>query len=81
MPDVVAHNLRVIIVQATAADEVFNSDPDDARRAVRTIGGTARRALGMRERAATFGGRVEAGPDAGGGFRVVALLPVAVGER
>jgi signal transduction histidine kinase len=43
--DVVAHNLSVIIVQATAADEVFASDPADAQRAVRTIGSTARRAL------------------------------------
>lgn len=43
--DVVAHNLSVIIVQATAADEVFASDPADARRAVQTIGTTARRAL------------------------------------
>src|SRR5262245_51466778 len=43
--DVVAHNLSVIIVQATAADAVFTSDPDDAHRAVRTIGTTARQAL------------------------------------
>jgi signal transduction histidine kinase len=43
--DVVAHSLSVIIVQATAADEVFSSDPADAQRAVRTIGSTARRAL------------------------------------
>jgi signal transduction histidine kinase len=43
--DIVAHNLSVIIVQATAADAVFASDPADARRAVRTIGGTARQAL------------------------------------
>ena len=43
--DVIAHNLSVIIVQATAADEVFTSDPGDAHRAVRTIGSTARRAL------------------------------------
>jgi signal transduction histidine kinase len=43
--DVVAHNLSVIIVQATAADEVFASDPAGAQRAVRTIGTTARRAL------------------------------------
>src|SRR5262245_8343559 len=43
--DVVAHNLSVIIVQATAADAVFASDPADARRAVRTIGSSARRAL------------------------------------
>jgi signal transduction histidine kinase len=43
--DVVAHNLSVIIVQATAADAVFASDPTNARRAVRTIGSTARQAL------------------------------------
>src|SRR5262245_16508041 len=43
--DAVAHSLSVIIVQATAADEVFASDPADAQRAVRTIGSTARRAL------------------------------------
>src|SRR5215470_17963508 len=43
--DVVAHNLSVIIVQATAADAVFTADPADAQRAVRTIGSTARRAL------------------------------------
>jgi signal transduction histidine kinase len=43
--DVVAHNLSVIIVQATAADAVFSSDPADAQRAVRTIGTTARSAL------------------------------------
>jgi signal transduction histidine kinase len=44
--DVVAHNLSVIIVQATAADAVFATDPVDAQRAVRTIGSTARLALG-----------------------------------
>jgi len=43
--DIVAHNLSVIIVQATAADAVFATDPTDARRAVRTIGSTARQAL------------------------------------
>jgi signal transduction histidine kinase len=43
--DVVAHNLSVIIVQATAADTVFANDPVEARRAVRTIGSTARQAL------------------------------------
>jgi signal transduction histidine kinase len=44
--DIVAHNLSVIIVQATAADAVFESVPADAQRAVRTIGATARQALG-----------------------------------
>src|SRR5262249_20479474 len=43
--DIVAHNLSVIVVQSTAADAVFDSQPDEAHRAVRTIEATARRAL------------------------------------
>ena len=44
--DVVAHNLSVIVVQATAADRVFTEQPNEARRAVRAIEETARQALG-----------------------------------
>jgi len=36
--------------------------------------------IGMRERAALFGGEFEAGPSPGGGFRVTARLPLAVGD-
>jgi signal transduction histidine kinase len=43
--DVVAHNLSVIVVQATAAERVFASDPGDAQAALHTIGRTARGAL------------------------------------
>jgi signal transduction histidine kinase len=43
--DVVAHNLSVIIVQATAAERVFGADPANAERAVQAIGRTARQAL------------------------------------
>jgi signal transduction histidine kinase len=43
--DIVAHNLSVIVVQSTAADAVFDSQPDEAHRAIRTIEATARRAL------------------------------------
>jgi hypothetical protein len=32
--------------------------------------------VGMRERAAIFGGRLEAGPLPGSGFQVTAFLPV-----
>jgi len=43
--DVVAHNLSVIIVQATAAERVFDTDAPSAERAVKAIGHTARLAL------------------------------------
>jgi signal transduction histidine kinase len=36
---------------------------------------------GMRERAAVYGGSLDAGPLPGGGFRVAAHLPVEPGDR
>ncbi len=43
--DVVAHNLSVIIVQATAAERVFDTDRRSAERAIKAVGHTARQAL------------------------------------
>lgn len=43
--DVVAHSVSVIIVQAAAADDVFDAHPDQARRALRSIESTGRDAL------------------------------------
>jgi signal transduction histidine kinase len=43
--DVVAHNLSVIVVQATAGEAVFESEPERARQALETIGSTGREAL------------------------------------
>ncbi|GII01201.1 two-component sensor histidine kinase [Planobispora takensis] len=50
------------------------SDDGRGAAALRRPGGHG--LVGMRERAAMFGGRVEAGPRPGGGFEVVAHLPV-----
>jgi signal transduction histidine kinase len=35
----------------------------------------------MRERVATFGGSLDAGPDSVGGFRVTARLPLPAARR
>jgi len=43
--DVVAHNVSIIVVQAVAADDVFDERPDVARQALRTIEATGRDAL------------------------------------
>ena len=46
MHDVVAHHLSVIVIQAEAAQEVLDTDPDRAGAAMGTVADTARTALG-----------------------------------
>jgi signal transduction histidine kinase len=43
--DVIAHSVSVIVVQAAAADDVFDERPDQARTALRAIEATGRDAL------------------------------------
>lgn len=43
--DIVGHSVSVIAVQAAAADDVFDTRPEDAREALRSIDGAARSAL------------------------------------
>jgi signal transduction histidine kinase len=43
--DVIAHSVSVIVVQAGAADDVFDSRPDQARASLRSIERTGREAL------------------------------------
>jgi signal transduction histidine kinase len=44
--DVIAHSVSVIVVQAAAADDVFDERPDQARAALRSIEQTGRDTLG-----------------------------------
>jgi signal transduction histidine kinase len=44
--DVIAHSVSVIVVQAAAADDVFDSRPDQARAALRSIEAAGREVLG-----------------------------------
>ena len=44
--DVIAHSVSVIVVQAAAADDVFDERPDQARAALRSIERAGREALG-----------------------------------
>src|SRR4030095_9411149 len=64
------------------AVEITDDGRDDGRSAAPTAGeGTGVGILGMRERAAVFGGELVAGPRPGGGYRVAARLPFARAER
>jgi signal transduction histidine kinase len=43
--DVMAHSMSVMVVQASAAEDVFDRSPDQARQALRSIESTGRQAL------------------------------------
>jgi signal transduction histidine kinase len=59
--DVIAHSVSVIVVQASAADDVFDSRPDLARAALRSIEQAGRDAL--RELRTLLGGESPGSPD------------------
>jgi signal transduction histidine kinase len=59
--DVIAHSVSVIVVQASAADEVFDTRPDQARAALRSIEQAGRDAL--RELRTLLGGGATGDPD------------------
>jgi signal transduction histidine kinase len=64
--DVIAHNLSVMVVQAAAANDVFDARPDRARAALRTIEATGRSALGeLRRLLGTVRGEADFAPQPG----------------
>jgi signal transduction histidine kinase len=65
---------HVVVRLTVRADELFLEVRDDGRGPVGQRVGHG--LVGMRERAALYGGTLELGPVAGGGFRVAAILPV-----
>ena len=68
-------NARVVIVRIGYGDDLVVEVLDDGRGGSVVAGNGV---VGMQERAAALGGRLEVGPRPGGGFGVVATLPVQV---
>ncbi|MET8223464.1 sensor histidine kinase [Streptomyces sp. NPDC005301] len=69
-----SRSARVRIDRAEGALRLRIDDDGPATGA--DAGGSGNGLAGMRERAAALGGTIEAGPLAGGGFRVLAVLPL-----
>lgn len=69
-----AHTARVGLIWQPRALELRVDDEGPATGGA--AGGSGNGLVGMRERAAALGGTIEAGPRPGGGFRVVARLPL-----
>jgi signal transduction histidine kinase len=67
---------RVEVRYASSQIELKICDDGRGAAALRVEGGHG--LIGMRERAAMYGGAVEAAPRAGGGFQVVARIPIGV---
>jgi signal transduction histidine kinase len=65
-----------LVIRYGAAEIVIEVDDDGGGPAVPATSGAGRGLLGMRERVALYGGRIESGPRAGGGWRVSARLPI-----
>ncbi len=70
---------RVVVRHSAAAVEL--EIVDDGRGAPASVNGSGHGLIGMRERAALYGGRLEAGPRPDGGYAVRVRLPLAEGSR
>lgn len=79
LTNVVKHagpDAEVTVLEQWTASGLVLEVTDDGRGAAAADDGGGHGLLGMRERAALFGGTVSAGPRPGGGFRVHVELPV-----
>lgn len=70
---------RTDVTVAYQPDQLTLTVTDQGGRSVRPAGAESagHGLVGMRERAAMFGGSLHAGPEPGGGYRVTAVLPLA----
>jgi signal transduction histidine kinase len=73
------HGSSAVVRVARAGDRVELSIVDNGHRATRPLVGVSggNGLIGMRERALVFGGTLEAGPRAAGGWQVRASLPIS----
>lgn len=71
-------DVRARVEIAYGRDEVVLRITDNGRGAGAPRGEGGHGLIGMRERASMYGGTVEAGPRLGGGFQVVARIPLGV---
>ncbi len=63
-------------VRLSVDDQMLTIEVTDRGQGATTLPGSGQGLVGMRERAALLGGTFEAGPRLGGGFRIMARLPL-----
>ena len=68
-------------VRLSTRDNMLTIEVIDRGSGASTLPGSGQGLVGMRERAALLGGTFEAGPRLGGGFRILARLPMEQGQE